>query len=64
MRRLRGDPRTRHLLVLVVTGRVFPEDRAAAEQAGADAFLAKPCLPDVLLKAVDEACRRGRDVPS
>lgn len=39
---LRRSPQHRHIPVLVMSGRVLPEDRAQAMEAGADAFLAKP----------------------
>jgi DNA-binding response OmpR family regulator len=39
---LRGNPATREVLVLVITARTLPEDRAYAEEVGADAHLGKP----------------------
>src|SRR6185436_15556337 len=51
IRSLRQDPRTREATILVVTGQAFPADRQAAEEAGADVLLIKPCLPDVLVQA-------------
>jgi CheY-like chemotaxis protein len=48
IRRLKSDPRTRHIPVLVCTGHAFGGvDRAL--DAGCDAYLVKPCLPEVLL---------------
>jgi DNA-binding response OmpR family regulator len=38
--------------VLVLTGRDQPDDRAAARDAGADAYLAKPFSSLALLDAV------------
>jgi CheY-like chemotaxis protein len=56
IRSFRTDPRTQTATIVVVTGRIFQPDRAAAERAGCDVFLPKPCLPDTLLTEVDRAC--------
>ena len=32
------------IAIIVISGHVFPHDRAAAMQAGCDVFLPKPCL--------------------
>jgi CheY-like chemotaxis protein len=50
--RLRADKRTRRLPVIVLTACAGKADRERAEQAGCDAFLAKPCLPHDLLREV------------
>lgn len=48
MRRLRTDPRTAHIPIIVCTGHAFGGvDRAL--DAGCDAYLVKPCLPEQLL---------------
>jgi two-component system, cell cycle response regulator DivK len=52
---LRGDDRTRHAFIIVLSARAFPADRAAAERTGCDVFLAKPCLPVTLLAEVVRA---------
>lgn len=39
---IRGSPRHRNTLVLIMSGHSFPEDRARAVEVGADDFLAKP----------------------
>lgn len=51
-RRLRHDARTRHVRIIVLTGRTFQFDREEAERAGCDVFLTKPCLPDALAAEV------------
>jgi two-component system cell cycle response regulator DivK len=52
-RRLKGDPATKEIPVLILTALARASDREEAEQAGADAFLSKPCLPKVVLAEVD-----------
>jgi two-component system, cell cycle response regulator DivK len=48
-RRLRLDPRTRHVPIVAVTGyAAFAADPARAHRAGCDAILEKPCSPDDL----------------
>ena len=50
--RLKRDERTRTIPVIVLTACAWHAERERAEQAGCDAFLAKPCLPDGLLREV------------
>ena len=51
-RRLKSDPRTRHIPVIALTGHALEGHSQGARAAGCDAFLAKPCLPDKLLDTV------------
>ena len=51
-RRLKQDVHTQQVPVVVLTGYVFTHDRTAAERAGCDSFVAKPCLPDALWQIV------------
>jgi two-component system, cell cycle response regulator DivK len=69
VRRLRGDARTKHTPVIVLTACVFEPDQARAFAAGCDLFLPKPCLPEDLLQQAKELIRqatqlraRARDV--
>ena len=48
-RRLKRDPRTRHIPVVALTGHVLADHAREARDAGCDGFLAKPCLPEVLV---------------
>src|SRR5438105_7288336 len=48
LQRLKSDPRTRSIPVVVVTGQAASEVRERAEREGCAAFLVKPCLPDDL----------------
>lgn len=47
-RRLKADPATRSIPLIMLTAHAFPEHRERAAEVGADAFLAKPVLPDTL----------------
>lgn len=59
VRRLRTDDRTRHKAVIVLTACASDSDRARAQEAGCDLFLAKPCLPDALLGAIRRVLSRS-----
>jgi len=47
-RRLKGDPETKAIPLIMLTAHAFNEHRERAAAVGADAFLAKPVLPDDL----------------
>jgi CheY-like chemotaxis protein len=47
-RRLKANPRTAAIRILVVTGHALGTAERRAREAGADGFLIKPCLPDDL----------------
>ena len=49
---LKANPRTRHIPVLMLTGHVLGDARQRALAAGADGFIAKPCLPDELTRHI------------
>ena len=49
---LRRDERTKDIPIVVLTACAFQTERERCQQAGADVFLAKPCLPDALLHEV------------
>lgn len=49
-RRLKQDRRTARIPIVALTGRTFAHDR----QADWDAFLTKPCLPEDLVKKIDD----------
>ena len=51
-RRLKIDPRTKHIPIVVVSGHALEGSVRAAKVAGCDAFLRKPCLPQALLAEV------------
>lgn len=52
-RQLKGDPRTAAIPILVLTAHARSADREEAFAAGADAYLAKPCVPKDVLAEVE-----------
>ncbi len=58
-RRLRANPRTRDLPVLIFTARSQPADQEGALQAGADGFLTKPSEPKELGARISELLIAG-----
>lgn len=52
--RLKQDPRTRRIPIIVLTGYAFRAIEHGALEAGADAFLTKPCLPEDLDSKIRE----------
>jgi two-component system, cell cycle response regulator DivK len=57
---LRNDERTKDRPIVVVTGAPSADGARKAKQAGCDAFLTKPCLPETLLGAVTRLLGRTR----
>ena len=48
IKHLKADPRTRDVPVILLTGYPYRAIEQGALEAGADAFLTKPCLPEDL----------------
>lgn len=59
IRRLKRDEETRHIPVVACTGTGGPSAEEEARAAGCDAFLVKPCEPEVI-RALMEALVTGR----
>lgn len=55
--RLKSDPVTREIPILILTARVLTKDRARSVAAGADAYLPKPCELDQVLEQVERLIR-------
>ena len=49
-REIKADPRTRHVAIVVVSACVMPSERAAAHDAGCDAFINKPVDPILIVE--------------
>jgi DNA-binding response OmpR family regulator len=61
LRTIRDGTTTHDLPVVIVSARVGIEDRIAAKDAGADAFITKPFAPELLVDTLKRACEaRGR----
>ena len=52
IRQLAAHPETAAIPIVVLSGHIYPHDERRAKDAGAAAFLAKPCHPDVLAATV------------
>ncbi len=61
-RRLRSDPKTADIPILMFTAKSQVEDKLAGFDAGADDYLTKPAHPAELLARVKKLLRRGREV--
>lgn len=53
-RRLKASARTKHIVVIALTGHAEPAHAKKARDAGCDDFVAKPCLPEQLVAKVRE----------
>lgn len=50
--RLRADPATRHVRIVLVSARAQVADRQRGDEIGVDAYLSKPFNPDELVETV------------
>jgi CheY-like chemotaxis protein len=51
-RRLKSSDRTRSIPVVALTGHALAGHSERAKEAGCDAFVTKPCLPDALVAEI------------
>ena len=51
-RRLKSDDRTRNIPIVALTGHALAGHAEVAREAGCDAFVTKPCLPDALVAEI------------
>ena len=61
-RRLKADELTRHIPIVALTGHALAGHAEGARQAGCDAFVTKPCLPDALVAEIQRmlSARQGQ----
>lgn len=57
VRLLKDDPATQSIPLIMLTAHAFQEHRDRAAEVGADAFLAKPVLPDQLAAEIRRVLR-------
>jgi two-component system cell cycle response regulator DivK len=60
IQRLKRDARTRQIPVIIFTGYPYKAIEQGALEAGADAFLTKPCLPEDLEQHIQRLIDRSR----
>ena len=58
-RRLKADSRTANIPVVALTGHALAAIHEGARQAGCDAFVTKPCLPEDLVKEIMKVLDMG-----
>jgi CheY-like chemotaxis protein len=51
-KKIKRDPKTAHIPVIILTGHGTAENRERVKAVGADAIVRKPCEPDALLRVV------------
>ena len=51
--RLKTHPKTEHIFVIALSGRISRSEVQRAEDAGADVVLMKPCTPEMLLVVIE-----------
>jgi DNA-binding response OmpR family regulator len=63
-RRLKQDPETRGIAVIMVTGRVEEGDKVLGFEMGADDYVTKPFSPRELIARIRAVVRRGKSAES
>jgi CheY-like chemotaxis protein len=58
---IRTDPRLEHIPIVMVTASVQTHDRAQAQRAALDGFVAKPFDPEELVAVIAALVKGGRD---
>jgi CheY-like chemotaxis protein len=57
-RQLKRDARTAHVPIVACTGHAFGSAVERAIEVGCDAYVVKPCLPEDLMRVVEDVLRR------
>ena len=57
VRLLKEDAATKNIPLIMLTAHAFEEHRERARKAGADGFLAKPVLPDALVREIRQVLK-------
>jgi CheY-like chemotaxis protein len=59
--RLREDPATKHIPIVMITARAQGADQARGQQIGVEAYITKPFEPEQLLKTVRALINRSAE---
>ncbi len=59
-RKLRAEPSTREIPILIVTAHALERDRDRALASGCDGVIIKPCTPTEIIEGVERAMKRER----
>ncbi len=59
-RRLKSDDKTKHIPIVALTGHALSGHAEGAREAGCDAFVTKPCLPDALVAEIQRVLAARR----
>ena len=59
-RRLKADEQTRDIPIVALTGHALAGHAEGAREAGCDAFVTKPCLPDALVAEIQRMLKSSR----
>ncbi len=59
-KRLKSDPRTKDIPIVALTGHALAGFAEGAREAGCDAFVTKPCLPDALVAEIRRMLAKTR----
>ncbi len=62
-RRLKADERTRTTPIVALTGHALGGHETGAKDAGCDAYVTKPCMPDALVQEVKRILGARRPAP-
>ena len=59
-KRLKNDPETRDIEIIILTGKDGQHDRVVGLELGADDYITKPCSVSYLARRIKRACNRSR----
>ena len=57
--RLKADPKTRHIPIILLTARKTPEDVSRGEEVGADQYITKPFKSATVMETIDQLLNKG-----
>ncbi len=58
--RLKADPQTKHIPIILLTALAQEKDKLKGQRAGADGYFSKPFSPTALLTKIDEVLSCGK----